>query len=651
MANAGTISVTLDANSLKLLRELKKAQRETRKTAQGIRKDMKGAFDAVSRSARLAQNAIAAVFAARAIKGIVDAGMQMQRFERSMRVATGSAEQAAKEMAFVQKAAKDLGLNLETTAGSYSKLIAAAKGTSLAGKESREIFLAISEASTVLGLTTDQTAGALTAIEQIISKGKVSAEELRGQLGERLPGAFQIAARAIGVTTSELDDMLKKGELTAEDLLPKLAKELRATFGPQAAEGANSAEAAINRLSTAIFNLKASIAESGVLDAVSLFANALAHLISGDGSGFGAEADRIEEQLQPILMKREQLIRQIEGLSKPGARNSGLLGDLVRKIKGDVSIDELKADLAEVEVEIRRLKALQLDILTGGGPVEKASTEAVLARFDSINAMLDKTIGDQIKREQEHVEKVADSFKREFETAEQEVARRLDEFSIVEHLFPPDERERIKKAIRETLYDGIEEIEIKVEKRLPKKAKEGFDEMSEYAKQAARNIQDAFADFLFDPFEDGLKGMLKGFLTIIRRMLAEIVSNQILSSIFGSGKAKGGGLGGFLGGIFGGGVPGQTPPILPRAAGGPVSAYQPFLVGEMGPELFIPGSSGTIIPNHKLSESGSVVINNNLSVAAGVTYAELQSFLPSLLDDNRKATISEIRDLRARNQF
>lgn len=79
-------------------------------------------------------------------------------------------------------------------------------------------------------------------------------------------------------------------------------------------------------------------------------------------------------------------------------------------------------------------------------------------------------------------------------------------------------------------------------------AKKGLSEMDEFSKQAARNMQDAFADFLFDPFDKGMDGMLSGFLTTIRRMAAEAASAQIMESLFG----KQGGSGGFnWGGLVG----------------------------------------------------------------------------------------------------
>ncbi|MBA3755374.1 MAG: tape measure protein [Nitrosomonas sp.] len=146
-------------------------------------------------------------------RAILDAAIANERLMNTLTVGVGSIQAATKEHAFLRQESDRLGLQFVTTAEQYAKLAAASKGTQLEGQATRDIFLAIAQASTVLGLSADQTGGALLAIQQMISKGKVSAEELRGQLGERLPGAFQIAARAIGVTTAELDKMLETGQV------------------------------------------------------------------------------------------------------------------------------------------------------------------------------------------------------------------------------------------------------------------------------------------------------------------------------------------------------------------------------------------------------------------------------------------------------
>jgi tape measure domain-containing protein len=196
-----------------------------------------------------------------------------------MEAATGSADQGAAELDFVRKTSETLGLDLLTTAEAYTKLAAASKGTAMEGQAARDIFTSVASASTTLGLSAEQTAGALTAIQQMISKGNVSAEELRGQLGERLPGAFNIAARAMGVTTMELDKMLKKGEVVTADFLPKFADELTKSFGASE-KATNSAQAALNRFNTSVFEMKQAIVDNGGSDAVKDLAHGMTGLVN-----------------------------------------------------------------------------------------------------------------------------------------------------------------------------------------------------------------------------------------------------------------------------------------------------------------------------------------------------------------------------------
>jgi len=80
------------------------------------------------------------------------------------------------------------------------------------------------------------------------------------------------------------------------------------------------------------------------------------------------------------------------------------------------------------------------------------------------------------------------------------------------------------------------------------------------------------------------------------------------------------------------------------AAGGPVSGGSPYVVGEQGPELFVPHASGTIVPNNKMgggsgSGSGSVTVNYN--IAAGVSRAELAP----ILEQERRRLKAEIPDM------
>ena len=205
--------------------------------------------------------------AKRLVVEVVAVGTNMESLAASMRAAVGgNSALAAQGLAFVAQEAERLGIDLAVAEKGFVRLSAAARGTSLEGDAAREIFVGIAEAARAMGLSTEQQSGALIAIEQIISKGTVSAEELRGQLGERLPGAFQIAARAVGVTTKELSKMLARGEVLSEDFLPRFARELRATFGAGAIDQAAGPAAAFTRLDNAVLELKRTIAGSGITD-------------------------------------------------------------------------------------------------------------------------------------------------------------------------------------------------------------------------------------------------------------------------------------------------------------------------------------------------------------------------------------------------
>lgn len=123
-------------------------------------------------------------------------------------------------------------------------------------------------------------------------------------------------------------------------------------------------------------------------------------------------------------------------------------------------------------------------------------------------------------------------------------------------------------------FDVWAEAAFQVQERvgeLVEPAERAAAQVSEYWSEAARGIQGAMADFLFDPFTDGLQGMLRGFLDVIRRMLAEAVAAQLAQALFGdiAGGKPGGYFGAFLAGMFhGGGLVGAPGPsrLMPELA-------------------------------------------------------------------------------------
>jgi tape measure domain-containing protein len=118
---------------------------------------------------------------------------------------------------------------METYEG-FKTLSGAMMGTKLQGQGARDVFESVSMGARVMGLSAADVQGTFIALGQMMSKGKISAEEMSQQLGERLPGALNISARAMGVSKSELMKMMAEGKLMAEDFLPRFAQEMRRTY-------------------------------------------------------------------------------------------------------------------------------------------------------------------------------------------------------------------------------------------------------------------------------------------------------------------------------------------------------------------------------------------------------------------------------------
>lgn len=162
-------------------------------------------------------------------------------------------DQAAlgQELDYVSYLADRLGRDLETLETSYSQFFVVSKELGNTTDETRGLFSLLAEASTAMKLTADDFNGAMRAITQIMSKGQVMAEELRGQLGERLPGAVSLMSKALGKSEQDLNKMMEQGELTAESLFA-FSMQVRESFGKGLPQAMNTFQAAWNRLQNAV---------------------------------------------------------------------------------------------------------------------------------------------------------------------------------------------------------------------------------------------------------------------------------------------------------------------------------------------------------------------------------------------------------------
>ena len=206
-----------------------------------------------------------------AVKSVMDATVKLDTLQRSMAALAGSEAGGQSQLAYLRSEAERLGQSFETIADSYKNLFAAGTGAGWSADDIQKVFSSVLEAGTVLGSSKQQIGGALMALEQMISKGKVSMEELRRQLGNALPGAMQIAAKAMGVTSEQLQDMLSNG-IASESFVKKFAATLHEEYGQKATQSAHTLRAELERLGNAIFFLQTALLDGdnmqGVADAI-----------------------------------------------------------------------------------------------------------------------------------------------------------------------------------------------------------------------------------------------------------------------------------------------------------------------------------------------------------------------------------------------
>ena len=158
-----------------------------------------------------------------AYQRVMEVGLKKEASQRAAQFVLGD-EGAKRATEFVKNLANNTGVDQIETLSSFAKFSAGAGDMNADQKES--LFSNVIGTSRLMGLNTEEINGILKAFEQMASKGKIQAEELRGQLGDRMAGAFQLFARSLGMTTEQLDAAMKNGKVLSKDVLPKVSAEM-----------------------------------------------------------------------------------------------------------------------------------------------------------------------------------------------------------------------------------------------------------------------------------------------------------------------------------------------------------------------------------------------------------------------------------------
>lgn len=204
-------------------------------------------------------------------KEIFNTTKELQSLDLALKSVTGSQDEFQKQQSFLNNIAGKYGLEIQNLTKQYTQFYVAAKDKLAAG-EIQELFENISKSGSALGLSNETLERSFMAINQMLSKGTVAAEELRGQLAESMPGAVQAMTAAVqklhpelkNLTEKDLFEMIKNGQILAKDVLPETARQLAVITGADNAQGIDTLAKSTNRLSNEWTDFVRVISESNL---------------------------------------------------------------------------------------------------------------------------------------------------------------------------------------------------------------------------------------------------------------------------------------------------------------------------------------------------------------------------------------------------
>lgn len=555
MADLQDLLIRIDATTEQLRRELKTAEKAVDGTAKKIDRSLEKVDSRFVALGKTVAKAGAAMVAAAAVAGafkLVDVARQTDILDAQLKTATGSADGAAKAFALLEGIAAETPYSLDQVVTAFVKL----KNMGL--DPSREALMSYGNTASAMGKSLDQM------IEAVADAATGEFERLKefgiraSKQGDLATFTFRGISTTVKNTSAEIEGYLRRlGEVEFAGAMAERAASLdgalsnlgdswdglfrtiaRGPIGSVIEQQVRQGSMALQRLADMVARLQGTASPEqvlrGNLDDLFMQRQDLERRVNmrrrgGPPSELVEELERVKDLIQENLGKLKEL--QAEA-SKPapaaasGIQEISITAKRIKKPKGKAAEEPYDGSLGALERESARIQAAF------------AETEAFFSGTRTETEQLQA----QILRVQELA---AQGFF---------AAKGIDDQQILDRL--------------NAQMEGIEDK---------------TDQLTEFGVQAAHAMQQAFADFLFDPFSDGLDGMLEGFLKTIQRMVAEVAAQEILGSVFG-------------------GFSGSKNPILAglaafggaRANGGPVAAGKAYLVGERGPELFRPQMGGRI---------------------------------------------------------
>jgi len=663
-----------------------------------------------------------AEFGAQAVK----TATQVSKLRLSLELAAGTDFERSLET--INTVVEDLNTPIEDATTNFTKLYASAQGSGIAFNDLSELFINLSAANKAFAGDAEDLNGILRAFTQIISKGTVQSEELKGQVGERLPGAFALAAQSLGMTTAQLQKALENGEVKSKEFVEKFGRYMR-KFRTDADVIADAPEEAGARLTVALQNLQVDTGkELARLGAqFQNFATQAIKELTRLYNFLGQLGDEVENRINRLGGNpTNDLEGYIQGLNNA---NDAIREIQERSLDPTRTNEAAKEDEANLKIWYQSRKDFQAKIdklklgppvvgpsappavikdedkdkpRTGSGPrntvaetlkdielqktllaIEQKRTALIgqnnqMAEFalqqQELEAKLirdlagidDENLDAASKKEQKTLLQVKYQtdlvrLTNEQKAANLELTRAFDnqladlENQIaLEQAVTEEQRNqlRLKAALREidnTEFSPEQKNKLKDAQRRLAAAQEGNQGISGYMKQLreelmgteamivslAQTVETELASAMStaivglidgtttaeEAFATMFKNIGQAFIDMATQMIAKALIMKALGILF-PGSSNTGAYGTGVEAPLTGGLDFSS--AFTRASGGPVAQNTPYLVGERGPELFVPSSGGRVVNNadsrsalDRYTPNSSYNYSSSLSVTTG----------------------------------
>lgn len=330
----------------------------------------------------------------------------LDKLRIALKGVTTSSEEYQDGLGFVQESTERFAIPQEILTRQFTKLQASVQGAGGNIEDTKTAFNGIVAAVRATGGSLGDVDAALTATAQVFSKGKVSAEELRQQIGERLPGAFTLFAESMGLTPAELDKALEQGKVSLQDF-QGFAEAIFERYGKNAEQIAKSPKSAGDQLKVQLEQLNESVGR--LLQPIGAFFQQTFAAIVGyitDATNALTRFLNLAFDEDKLAKAQATVARETERLSDPNLTGAGRTRAeaRLRKARQAVSTQERLRDAGDVDVEQpgagTGLPGIDLD--SGAGEKIKEISADLLAKQKELleaNLSGDKVAAARLRKE------------------------------------------------------------------------------------------------------------------------------------------------------------------------------------------------------------------------------------------------------------